>query len=57
MNNLKRFTVCKVLNHDYLRISYPPVGEEAAGYFLRCKRCGKETHDAGAVARGAGGMV
>jgi hypothetical protein len=28
---------------------------EAAGFFLRCARCGKEDHDVGTIPRGAGG--
>jgi hypothetical protein len=56
MNNLKRFTVCKLAGHKWLKISYPPTADgEATGTFLRCERCGKENHDAGSVARGAGG--
>ena len=58
MNNLKRFTVCKLLNHKYLTIGYPPGPDgESAGRFLRCQRCGKEDHDAGTVSRGAGGLI
>ena len=53
MNNLKRFTVCKLAGHDYVKVSYPPAADgEAAGTCLRCKRCGKENHDAVTVARG-----
>jgi hypothetical protein len=56
MDNLKRFTVCKLAGHKWLRIGYPagPDGE-ASGVFLRCRRCDKEDHNAGTVARGAGG--
>ena len=55
MNNLKRFTVCKVAGHKYVTIAYPPGADgETSGKFLRCQRCGKEDHDAGSVARGAG---
>jgi hypothetical protein len=58
MNNLKRFTVCKLAGHKWARISYPPGSDgEAAGTFLRCQRCGKENHEAGTVGRGAGGMM
>ena len=57
MNNLKRFTVCKLISHRWVKISYPPVSdEEASGTFLRCGRCGKENHEAGSAARGAGGI-
>ena len=57
MNNLKRFTVCKLLNHKWARISYPAGSDgETAGSYLRCQRCGKENHDAGTVARGSGGL-
>lgn len=55
MNNLKRFTVCKVAGHKWLTIAYPAGADgETSGTFLRCRRCGKEDHDAGTVARGAG---
>ena len=58
MNNLKRFTICKLAGHNYVKIAYPPsADEEASGTFLRCQRCGKEDHDAGTVARGAGGLI
>lgn len=55
MNSLKRFTVC-LAGHKWVKVAYPtsPDGE-ATGTFLRCQRCGKEDHDAGSVARGAGG--
>jgi len=57
MNNLKRFTIC-LGGHKWTKISYPPSPEgEASGTFLRCLRCGKEDHDAGTVARGAGGAA
>jgi hypothetical protein len=54
MNNLKRFTVCKLAGHKYVKVGYPPTtgGETTSGTFLRCLRCGKENHDAGTVARG-----
>ena len=56
MNNLKRFTVCKLAGHKWLKIGYPPGADgEASGTFLRCERCGKENHNAGTVARGGGG--
>jgi hypothetical protein len=55
MNNLKRFTVCKLAGHSWLKIGYPAGADgETSGTFLRCRRCGKENHDAGTVARGAG---
>jgi hypothetical protein len=57
MNNLKRFTVCKLADHKWAKIGYQPGSDgEAAGFFLRCLRCGKEDHDAGTVARGGGSM-
>jgi hypothetical protein len=38
-----------------LKIGYPAGADgETSGTFLRCRRCGKENHDAGSVARGAG---
>jgi hypothetical protein len=56
MNNLKRFTICKLANHKYRKVAYPPTADgEAPGTYLRCQRCGKENHDAGTHARGAGG--
>ena len=56
MNNLKRFTVCKLAGHKWARISFPRGADgETPGTFLRCQRCDKENHDAGTVARGAGG--
>jgi hypothetical protein len=56
MNNLKRFTVCKLASHKWAKISYPQSSDdEATGTFLRCLRCGKENHEAGTFARGAGG--
>lgn len=58
MNNLKRFTVCKLASHDYAKVSYPPSSDgEPTGTFLRCRRCGKENHDAGTIARGGGGII
>ena len=56
MNNLKRFTVCKLAGHKYVTVAYPPSSDgEATGKFLRCMRCGKENHEAGTVARGPSG--
>jgi hypothetical protein len=53
MNNLKRFTVCKVAGHKWLRIGYPAGSDgETGGTFLRCQRCGKENHEAGTLPRG-----
>ena len=58
MNNLKRFTLCKMAGHKWVRVRYPSGADgEAAGMFLRCQRCGKENHNAGTVARGAGPLV
>ncbi|MBF4769327.1 hypothetical protein ISU10_16285 [Nocardioides agariphilus] len=57
MNNLKRFTICKLAGHKYVKVAYPPSPDgEASGTFLRCLRCDKENHEAGTVARGAGGL-
>ena len=44
MNNVKRFTVCMLAGHKWGRIAYQP-HEGDSGYFLRCRRCGKEMHD------------
>lgn len=58
MDNLKRFTVCKLAGHDWLTIAYPTGSDgESGGRFLRCQRCGKENHEAGTVARGAGPIL
>jgi hypothetical protein len=55
MDNLTRFTLCKLAGHQWLRIGYPAGADgEVAGTFLRCSRCEKENHDACTVARGAG---
>ena len=55
-NTLKRFTVC-LPGHKWVKIAYPPSPEgEATGTFVRCLRCGYENHEAGTVARGAGGL-
>ncbi len=57
VNNLKRFSVCKLAGHKYVKVAYPPSADgEAAGTFLRCQRCGKENHEAGTVNRGGGGL-
>ena len=58
MNNLKRFTICKLANHTYVKVGYPAGKDgESSGYFLRCQRCGKEDHDAGTVPRGGGAFI
>jgi len=58
MNNLKRFTVCKVRAHNWAKVTYPRGSDgESTGYFLRCLRCGKENHEAGVVARGAAPLL
>lgn len=55
MNNLKRFTVCKLASHKWVKVAYPRgVEGEGTGTFMRCQRCGKENHEYGTVARGAG---
>jgi hypothetical protein len=57
MNNLMRFTVCKLASHKWLKIAYPAGSDgESGGTFLRCQRCGKEDHDAGTVSRGGGSV-
>ena len=58
MNNLKRFTICKLAGHQWLKITYPVGSDgEPPGHFLRCGRCGKEDHNAGTVPRGGGGIA
>jgi hypothetical protein len=37
---LKRYTICKVMNHKWVKVEYP--GSEGSGFFLKCQRCGKE---------------
>jgi hypothetical protein len=55
MNNLKRFTVCKVASHRWAKVAYPPSPDgEDSGTFLRCQRCGKENHEAGTHAHFSG---
>ena len=55
MNNLKRFTVCKLSGHQWANVAYPPSPDgEGTGTFLRCQRCGKENHEV-MHARGGGG--
>ena len=58
MKQLQRFTVCKLLDHKWQKIAYPagPDGERS-GMYLRCRRCGKEDHDVGSVAKGPGGAM
>ena len=57
MNNLKRFTICKLAGHQWNKIAYPPTSDgEQVGTFLRCARCGKENHEAGTIARGGGSV-
>jgi hypothetical protein len=46
VNNLKRFTVCKLIRHDWVRRLYLASGEDT-GHFIRCARCGKEDHKGG----------
>jgi hypothetical protein len=50
---LKRMTVCKIINHRWVPITYP--GSEGSGRFLRCLRCGKEDHKTSG--RSAGGLI
>ena len=50
MNNLKRFSVCKLAGHKWETVHYPPTADgDATGTFVRCQRCGKENHEAGTV--------
>ena len=44
MKMLRRFTVCKLMNHKWARIAYQPM-ESGTMYFLRCQRYDKENHD------------
>lgn len=45
MSTLKRFTVCAIQDHDWATIAYQPM-VSGTGYFRRCRRCGKEAHNA-----------
>jgi hypothetical protein len=57
VNNWKRFSVCKLAGHKWVKVAYPTSSDgEAGGTFLRCQRCRKENHDAGTVARGGGSV-
>ena len=51
MNNWKRFTICQVRDHSWARIAYQPM-VSGTEYFLRCQRCGKESHRAVVVTPG-----
>jgi hypothetical protein len=46
INKLKRFSVCIVLNHDWVKKPYVELVEDT-GHFFRCQRCGKEDHSGG----------
>ena len=55
MNNLKRFTVCKLKGHSWAKSPYPRTADgDDPGTFMRCLRCGKENHEYGTLARGVG---
>ncbi len=56
MNQWKRFTICKLTGHKWVKTGYPPASDgEASGFFVRCRRCHKEDHNTGVIARGASG--
>jgi hypothetical protein len=56
MNQLKRFTVCMLTGHKWVKTGYPPGSDgEASGFFVRCQRCGMENHDTGTIAPGVSG--
>jgi hypothetical protein len=51
-------TICKLFDHRWQKISYPVGSDgERAGLYLRCRRCNKEDHNAGSVARGGGAIA
>jgi len=53
---LKRFTVCMLMNHKWVKTRYPTGSDgEAGGFFVRCRRCGKEDHPGATGAVWAGG--
>jgi hypothetical protein len=55
MNQSKRFSVCMLMNHKWVKTRYPLGSDgEAGGFFVRCRRCGKENHDAGVGGSGEG---
>ncbi len=41
--NLKRWSICLVRGHKWLRVPYD--SHEDTGYFVRCRVCGHENHD------------
>ena len=47
---LMRYTVCKVANHAWAKVDGP--GAEGGPPFLRCRRCGKERHEASGIGQG-----
>ena len=48
MNQLKRFTVCMLMNHKWVKTRCPLGSDgEAGGLFVRRRRCGLENHDTG----------
>jgi hypothetical protein len=51
---VRRMTVCKLMGHAWAKTPYPrePNGD-GTGEFMRCRRCHKENHTYGTVARGA----
>ena len=57
MNNLKRFTVCKLAGHKYVKVAYPPSADGEVQVPSSVVSDVKENHDAGTVARGPGPMI
>ncbi len=50
----KRWTICPVAGHKWKKVSYGD--HDDSGYFVRCGRCGHESHDTGTTHwLGAGG--
>jgi len=58
-NSFENAGICRVKGaHKWVKTGYPPGSDgEASGFFLRCRRCGKENHDTGIIAGGPAGAA
>jgi hypothetical protein len=43
--NVKRWTICLLLGHKWLKVPY--AGHEDTGFFVRCRVCRYENHNVG----------